>query len=234
MGDRRWARISRACRISSCLAPLPHCLLPLAYCLLLAGCGYQFQVEGQGPTIGAATAQIRDGKAAPKLAIHIFENRSFEPNIELKYTDYSRKEFAAGSGARVVSASESPDLVLKGQILSVVLPTLVFSITEGTQESRATVTVRATVEDTRTGKVVWTQNATASSEFFVTNDLQFNRVLQTRATEQAGHLIAEDLAVRFLNFLETRGTGAAAPPGPAILPEPPPIMPPPADRPPAR
>jgi len=233
MGERLWVRINRAFRIPSCPELVAYCLLPLAYCLV-AGCGYQFQVEGQGPTIGAAAAQSGENKALAKLAIPIFENKSFEPNLELKYTDYSRKEFAAGSGAQVVNASESPDLVLKGQILSVVLPTLVFSITEGTQESRATATVRVTVEDARTGKVIWTQNATASSEFFVSNDLQFNRVLQTRAEEQAGRLIAADLAVRFLNFLETRGAGAAAPAGPAILPEPPPIMPPPADRPPAR
>jgi hypothetical protein len=235
-----WSSARRA--FPAFLASLAPCARPvflafhafLAFLTFLAGCGYQFQVDGQGATIGAATAQTREGKAAPKLAIHIFENKSFEPNIEIKYTDYSRNEFAAGSGAQIVQASESPDLVLKGEVLSVVLPTLVFSITEGTQETRATATVRVTVEDTRTGKVIWTQNATASSEFFVTNDLQFNRVLQIRAMEQAGRLIAADLAVRFLNFLQTRPAGAAVPPAPSMMPDPPPIAPPTADRPPAR
>jgi hypothetical protein len=41
------------------------------------------------------------------------------------------------------------------------------------------------------------------SEFFVTPDLQFNRVLQNRALEQAGRFIAEDLASRFLLQLES-------------------------------
>jgi hypothetical protein len=48
----------------------------------------------------------------------------------------------------------------------------------------------------------------------VTNDLQFNRVLQLRALEQAGRLIAEDLATRFLSYLEA-GAGAGQAGGPA-------------------
>jgi len=42
-----------------------------------------------------------------------------------------------------------------------------------------------------------------ASEFYVTSDLQFNRVLQNRALEQAGRFIAEDLAARFLLQLES-------------------------------
>jgi outer membrane lipopolysaccharide assembly protein LptE/RlpB len=182
---------------------------------ILTGCGYQFRVEGQGPTIGGATvAQAALTGPLPRLSIPNFENKAFEPNLELKYTAYARKEFAAGSGARVVNMSEPTDYILKGAITSVFLPTLAFSITEGTQETRATVTVKANVEDARSGKVVWSQAATASSEFFVTNDLQFNRVLQTRALEQAGRLIAEDLATRFLLFLDAKRAGTTTAPGP--------------------
>ena len=59
------------------------------------------------------------------------------------------------------------------------------------------------VEETRTKRVVWAQTAKGSSEFYVTPDLQFNRVLQNRALEQAGRFIAEDLASRFLLQLES-------------------------------
>jgi hypothetical protein len=45
--------------------------------------------------------------------------------------------------------------------------------------------------------------AKGASEFFVTTDLQFNRILQNRALEQAGRFIAEDLASRFLLQLES-------------------------------
>lgn len=188
-------------------------------CLLtiLTGCGYQFRVEGQGPTIGGATATQTTAAPTgplPRLSIPNFENKAFEPNLELKYTAYARKEFSAGSGARIVNVSEPTDYVLKGAITSVTIPTLAFSITEGTQESRVTVTVKANVEEAGTGKVVWSQAATASSEFFVTNDLQFNRVLQIRALEQAGRLIVEDLATRFLVFLDAKSAGTTTAPGP--------------------
>jgi HJR/Mrr/RecB family endonuclease len=59
------------------------------------------------------------------------------------------------------------------------------------------------VEETRTKRLVWAQSAKGASEFYVTPDLQFNRVLQNRALEQAGRFIAEDLASRFLLQLES-------------------------------
>jgi hypothetical protein len=59
------------------------------------------------------------------------------------------------------------------------------------------------VEETRTQRVVWTQMVKGASEFYVTPDLQFNRVLQNRALEQAGRFVAEDLASRFLLQLES-------------------------------
>src|SRR5581483_582477 len=145
-----------------------HTVLALLV-VLTAGCGYQFWVEGEGPTIGGALPKETKGPA-PRLAVLTFENKSFEPNIEVKYTNYARREFAAGSGATVVPQVAGADLVLKGQILSVLIPTLAFNLTEGTQESRVQVFMQASVEDARTKKVIWSESVTASSEFFVTRD----------------------------------------------------------------
>ena len=97
---------------------------------------------------------------------------------------------------------EAADLVLSGDILAVILPTLSFTQTT-TLESRAEVIVAVRVEETRTKRLVWSQVAKGASEFYVTPDLQFNRVLQNRAVEQAGRYIAEDLASRFLLQLES-------------------------------
>jgi len=136
------------------------------------------------------------------LVVQTLENKSFEPNLETRYTNYLRHEFSSGSGAQIVTDSEPADLVLSGQILSVIVPTLSFSRTT-TLESRTEVVVTVKVEETRTKRVVWTQTAKGASEFYVTSDLQFNRVLQNRALEQAGRFIAEDLASRFLLQLES-------------------------------
>jgi lipopolysaccharide assembly LptE-like protein len=169
--------------------------------LILAGCGYQFRVEGAGPTIGGTSAPT-SSEPPPRLVIRTLENKSFEPNLETRYTNYLRHEFSSGSGAQIVPDSEAADLVLTGQILSVVVPTLSFTQTT-TLESRTEVVVFVKIEETRTKKVLWTQTAKGASEFFVTTDLQFNRALQNRALEQAGRFIAEDLASRFLLQLDS-------------------------------
>ncbi|NWF74686.1 MAG: hypothetical protein HXY51_16840 [Nitrospirae bacterium] len=178
-------------------------LASLACLALLVGCGYQFRVEGAGPTIGGATATSSSTSSPPpRLVIQTLENKSFEPNLETRYTNYLRHEFSSGSGAQIVTDSEPADLVLSGQILSVILPTLSFSKTT-TLESRTEVVVTVKVEETRTKRLVWTQMSKGTSEFFVTTDLNFNRALQNRALEQAGRFIAEDLASRFLLQLES-------------------------------
>ncbi len=186
---------ARYCRAAT------YCLLPLASCLLFTGCGYQFRVEGAGPTIGGTAAET-SSVPAPRVAIRTLRNSTFEPNLETRFTNYLRHEFSSGSGAEVVPEGEAADLVLTGDILSVVLPTLSFTQTT-TLESRAEVVVAVKVEETRTKRVVWSQMAKGQSEFYVTPDLQFNRVLQNRAIEQAGRYIAEDLASRFLMQLES-------------------------------
>lgn len=170
------------------------------------GCGYQFRVEGAGPTIGGTTTAVSQ-EPQPRLVIRTLENRSFEPNLETRYTNYLRHEFATGSGAQVVPDSEAADLVLTGQILSVTVPTLSFTQTT-TLESRTEVVVFVKVEETRTKKLVWSQTTKGSSEFFITTDLQFNRALQNRAMEQAGRYAAADLATRFLMHVESGGLNA--------------------------
>ena len=186
-----------------------HSALRRAFCLtlvaaLVAGCGYQFRVAGQGPTIGGG-APTRPKADAPTLTIPNFQNLSGEPNLETKYAEYTRKEFATGSGAQLITGSGPSDLVLKGRIISVIIPTIAFTLQQ-TLESRVTVYVQATIENRKTNQIIFGQTLTASSEFFVTRDLQFNRVLQTRALEQAGQFIAQDLASRFLNHLDNYGT----------------------------
>ncbi len=191
----------RQCASRNWIFACRACLASLA-CLALFGCGYQFRVEGAGPTIGGAEVTSSPTSPPPRLLIQALENKSFEPNLETRYTNYLRHEFSSGSGAQIVSETEAADFVLSGQILSVTLPTLSFSQTT-TLESRAEVVVIVKVEETRTQRLVWAQTAKGASEFFVTPDLQFNRVLQNRALEQAGRFIAEDLASRFLLQLES-------------------------------
>ena len=174
-------------------------------CLLainMSSCGYQFRVQGAGPTIVGASESATKRTQAPRLAILPITNSTYEPNFEIKLANYLRREFSSGAGAEIVGASGGADLYLSGQILQISLPTLSFDQTT-TFESRVEMLVSVRIDEAKTRKLVWSQVAKGTSEFFLTQDLQFNRVLQNRALEQAGRFIAEDLAARFLLFQDT-------------------------------
>ena len=176
-----------------------------ALCLLavnVASCGYQFRVQGPGPTIGGAPESQTKRPQAPRLAILPISNSTYEPNFEIKLANYLRREFSSGAGAEIVGPSGGAELFLSGSIMQISLPTLSFDQTT-TFESRVEMLVSVRIEEAKTKKVVWSQIAKGTSEFFLTQDLQFNRVLQNRALEQAGRFIAEDLASRFLLFQDT-------------------------------
>ncbi len=177
-----------------------------AFALLLigGGCGYQFTVEGPGPVIGGG--RVVEGTPV-RLALHTLKNNTFEPNLEFKYTRYFRQALQSTGVATLVEDDLSADFILDGAIVSVSLPSVAFSQTQ-TQESRVAVKVAVKVRHRKTGKIRWAQTNTNSAEFFVgasasgsaaASGLQFNRVLQDRALEQAGQGVAEDLADQFLS-----------------------------------
>lgn len=149
-------------------------------------------------------AGVLPQKPPVRLAIHMFRNNSYEPNLEFKYSRYLRQAMQSAGSAEFVDEG-SADYVLEGTILSVTLPSLTFSRTQ-TREARVIVRVNVSVKHRHTGKRLWTQTATSMAPFFVgataassnLSGLQFNRVLQDRAIEQAGLLAAADLADRFL------------------------------------
>ncbi|UCE62599.1 MAG: hypothetical protein JSU59_06835 [Nitrospirota bacterium] len=184
----------------------------------LPACGYQFGVEGNGPTIGGERVVKAEGPPV-LLAIDPLQNRTFERDLEIKYSQYLRRQFKLTSGAEVVRTPQEADFLLAGAIESVSLPSLTFT-QNGTQESRVSVRVKVEVKNRRTGKVLWVQTANGAAEFFVSatpegeggqTGLQFNRILQNRALEQAGQAVAIDLSDR---FLIAREQGVFNPPPP--------------------
>ena len=124
----KWLTNTRILSVRTLSVVSPQLSVLLLLLALLAGCGYQFRVEGAGPTIGGSTT-APPAVPPPRLVVRTLENKSFEPNLETRYTNYLRHEFSSGSGAQIVAESEAADLVLTGQILSVSVPTLSFSQT---------------------------------------------------------------------------------------------------------
>ena len=172
--------------------------------VVLPGCGYQFSVEGPGPRIGGGPDLQKEGPLV-RLVIRDLLNRTFQSNLEFAYTRYIREQFAVSSGAQVVAEDAQADYVMTGEIASVTIPSLTFSAGQ-TRERRVNVVVRITVAHRQTGKSLWTETARGAGEFFVNrapdvearqDQIQFNRVLQDRALEQAGQDVAEMLAAAF-------------------------------------
>ena len=172
--------------------------------VVLPGCGYQFSVEGPGPRIGGGPDLQKEGPLV-RLVIRDLLNRTFQSNLEFAYTRYMREQFAVSSGAQVVAEDAQADYVMTGEIVSVTIPSLTFSAGQ-TRERRVNVVVRITVAHRQTGKSLWTETARGAGEFFVNrapdvearqDQIQFNRVLQDRALEQAGQDVAEMLAAAF-------------------------------------
>ncbi|MDR4500506.1 MAG: LPS assembly lipoprotein LptE [Nitrospirales bacterium] len=175
--------------------------------------------------LGTATVPEFEGPPM-RMVLQPLENRTFEANLEYKYTEYIKDEFTVTGGAEIVQDAQDADYILKGAIESVTLPTLTFTENQ-TQESRVTVNVKVQVNDRKTGKLLWQKAGTSSAEFFVgsspntgdgTAGIQFNRVLQDRALEQAGQFVAETLADQF-SFAREQGvfTPKPAEPKPGVL-----------------
>ena len=141
-------------------------LLVLCLCAMhMTACGYQFRVQGAGPTIGGTPETTTKRTQTPRLAILPIYNTTYEPNFEIKLANYLRREFSAGAGAEIVGPSAGADLFLSGQIMQILLPTLSFDQTT-TFESRVEMLVSVKIEDAKTKRVVWSQVAKGTSEFF--------------------------------------------------------------------
>ena len=121
---------------------------------LFIGCGYQFRVQGAGPTVGGAEAKPASTTPPPRMAIRTFDNRTFEANLEIKLTNYIRREFSGGTGTQIVGESEPADLLMTGQVIGILLPTLSFDQTT-TFESRVELLISVQIREMRTKRIVW-------------------------------------------------------------------------------
>ncbi len=201
---------------------VPALMIVPVLLVALSGCGYRFSVEGPGPQIGGDSEPERAGPPV-RLVIRDPLNHTFQSNLEFAYGRYLRQEFAVSSGARVVADDARADYVMTGEIVSVTVPSLTFSAGQ-TRERRVNVVLRVTVTHRTMGTRLWTETATGIGEFFVNrapdvedrqDQIQFNRVLQDRALEQAGQEAVAQLAAAFRHARDQGIFSEAHPPSPS-------------------
>ena len=128
-------------------------LLPLA--AACAGCGYR--LSGTGSVLPEHVKII---------AVVPFTNRTERPEIEQRVTEAVAQELSRRGGYEVVSDPAKADALLEGVVTS--YRTIPVEFTSEGRESRteATLTIQATLRDTKSDVVLWNQSGLIFKEQF--------------------------------------------------------------------
>lgn len=126
--------------------------LPL---LLAVGCGYRLA--------GTGSVLPEDVKV---IAVVPFTNRTERPEIEQRVTEAVAQELSRRGGYEVVTDPGKADAVLEGVVTSYRTTPVEFT-TEGRESrSEATLVIQATLRETATDTVLWSQSGLVFKEQF--------------------------------------------------------------------
>ena len=153
-------------------------VLLLALFTALAACGYS------------------TGSLAPKgrrtIAVPVFENPTRRHDLEWELTRAVVEEINARTSLRVVSPSDSPDLVLKGSLVDVDEEVLSHGENQRIRESAYFLTAEVEVVDGHSGRAVVKKGKVTERESFVP---EIGENVRT-AREEAGRALAERIVRR--------------------------------------
>ena len=133
--------------------------------LMTSGCGYKLRADSKPPA-GIQT-----------IAVPTFENKTYEPGLELSFTERMRGELGRGSAVQLVLDTARADAVLSGEVLSFrAVPTVLVPLPSvpgltGSQDRRlptryrAIVEVRVSLVSVSTGEVLWEDRLEGTEEY---------------------------------------------------------------------
>ena len=136
-------------------------LPPILLLVIASGCGYALQ--GSGPGVLPESVQ--------SIAIRPFENNTQRPEIEQRVTEEVARQFARRKRYKIVSDPGTADAVLDGAIQTFRTIPVQFSQAGRAVRVETTVTLQATVRETATDQVLWSQsNLTFREQYDVPED----------------------------------------------------------------
>jgi outer membrane lipopolysaccharide assembly protein LptE/RlpB len=163
----------------------------LILCMMsLAGCGYRM--------VGKET-HVPPGLNS--VAIPTFKNRTFEPGIEVPFTQAFLNEFILDRRVNVVHRAEA-DSLLEGIITDFKIYSVSYDRSGLVLVYQTTVTLDLTLKD-RTGKVLWEQKDFSETTWFraSSSSILINEANKRAAIQETGRLVAGRLRNRFFyNF----------------------------------
>lgn len=153
------------------------------------GCGYQM--------VGKET-HVPPGLNS--LAVPTFKNQTFEPGIEVPFTQGFLKEFIRDRRVNVVDR-KGADSVLEGVIKSFAIYSVSYDKSGLVLEYEVRVILDLTLKK-RTGEVLWEERNFSESRWFrASSDVLVNETNKAVALQQIGRFSAERIRNRFFyNF----------------------------------
>jgi len=184
----------------------------LAALILVAGggCGYT--------TVATPTGH------APSIAVPLFENRTFEPLLDVRITERVKSRLVATGPWRLVNRPGTADLVVRGVVTALGVTPVSFDRSNRVLEQRVTITAQITADrrDQAAAGPAFQGTVTGTSEYSEVGDTLQIRAAKNRAIEEAGDLLAQDLVARLLSLERLE-----PPSGPTDRPTPSPMSAPP-------
>lgn len=156
---------------------------------LLTGCGYQL--------VGKET-HLPPG--IHSLAIPTFLNQTFEPGIEVPFTQGFLKEFIQDRRVKVV-AREEADTVLEGVIKSFQIYSVSYDRSGVALEYQTTAVIDLTLRK-KTGEILWTEKGLSDSRWYRTSaNILVSESNKAAAIQTLARFMAERVRNRFFyNF----------------------------------
>ncbi len=156
---------------------------------VLMGCGYQM--------VGKET-HVPPGLHS--VAIPTFVNKTFEPGIEVPFTQAFLREFIQDRRVSVVDKAQA-DSILEGAVTAFYVYAISFNASGYVSEYQTLVTLDFTLKD-RTGKVLWEEKGFTETRWFrASSQVLTNEANKQGAIQDTARFVAQRLRTRFFyNF----------------------------------
>jgi outer membrane lipopolysaccharide assembly protein LptE/RlpB len=179
------------CRNPSCLGGTirNYRWLSMVCLVLLVACGYQ--MVGKETHVPAGLHSI---------AVPTFRNQTYEPGIEVPFTQAFLREFILDRRVSVVDRSQA-DTLLEGVITDFRIYSVSYDRSGLALEYQTNVVLNITLKD-RAGKVLWEERSFSETQWFrASSEVLTSEANKAAAIQQIGKLVAERLRNRFFyNF----------------------------------
>jgi outer membrane lipopolysaccharide assembly protein LptE/RlpB len=134
------------------------------------------------------------------VAVPTFKNRTYEPGIEVPFTQAFLREFILDRRVNVVDRSQA-DTLLEGVITDFRIFSVSYDRSGLALEYQTNVVLNITLKD-RAGKVLWEEKSFSETQWFrASSEVLTSEGNKAAAIQQIGKLVAERLRNRFFyNF----------------------------------